>query len=260
MATSLGWRDVGTVLLSKADAERRKGDEQRGDDGRDAPVFQGAVMSRRQHRPTRGVDNRAEREETSALVTDLHEVLGKKPENRLKWLQHALLLAGKKKVKVGVVYDIVTHKKFVAEVRAGVGAQMKALLHANLHLFSPKQQKFLQSDSNGFGEFPDAAPLVFKDRGSGWPCHPPSAAKAESSRASTASSVIAGAESAEDRCAGTEGDRAKRRKTSVEDGGTGASSPTNDNNCSTEGRKPRRLDPRIFSRGAADEPSDEADD
>jgi len=158
--TSLGWKDAGTVLFSKGDAERRRADHLRGEGGRDEPVFCGATLSRRQHKVAR-VDKDLERnrEEAAAFDTNLGEVLDRRPESRLKWLQKALVLAGKKSLKVGVVYDIVTHEKFVAGVKDQIGAQMKAMLFANLHLFSPKQQKSLQSESSRLSTF-DIARVV----------------------------------------------------------------------------------------------------
>jgi len=163
MATYLGWRDQGSVLLSKADAERQRADEIRGDLGRDAPVFQGAVMSRREHRVSR-VDKELEREreEASAFVLDRDEVFDKRAESRLRWLQKALFLAGKKSIQVSAIYDIITHKRFVNSIQDRTGGQMKAVLLANLHLFSAKQQKFLQSEACALHGFDLAGP---KDKG-----------------------------------------------------------------------------------------------
>mmetsp|Transcript_49145 Transcript_49145/g.97665 ORF Transcript_49145/g.97665 Transcript_49145/m.97665 type:complete len:223 (-) Transcript_49145:88-756(-) len=161
MPASLGWRDAGTVLLSKAGENRRKGDEHRGEDARDVPVFQGTVMSRRQHKAPQ---TRRDETEEVELETEQNIVLGKKPETRLKWFQKALRYTAMKKVKVGIIYDILRHKKFLSDVRPGIGSQMKALLLANLHLFSPKQQRHLDSESSGYLDFPDA---FAKDDGKG---------------------------------------------------------------------------------------------
>lgn len=111
-------------------------------------------MSRRRHKSSR-VDKEVERdkEEAAAFSTPKDEVLGKSAASRLKWLQKALFLAGKKQLKVGDIYDIVMQKKFVAGVNEKMGAQMKTMLLANLHLFSPKQQKYLQSDASHFSTF-----------------------------------------------------------------------------------------------------------
>mmetsp|Transcript_62675 Transcript_62675/g.141443 ORF Transcript_62675/g.141443 Transcript_62675/m.141443 type:complete len:236 (+) Transcript_62675:88-795(+) len=233
MVTTLGWRDAGQVLLSKADAARRKGEEQRGDDIRETPVFQGAVMSQRQHRTPR-VDKGAElvREEAAALPVDPQVVLAKKPESRVKWLLKALVLAGKKGIKVEVVYDIVTNKKFTQDVRASQGAQLKSMLYANLHLFSSKQQKILQSEGSGFAEF-SLAPPGGRDADSG---------KRRSS-ADASSSKRRRRGSSEESSSGSRGDRSPARKSrSSRDGGR-APPP----------RPAAKVDPRIFARGAADD-------
>mmetsp|Transcript_20429 Transcript_20429/g.52240 ORF Transcript_20429/g.52240 Transcript_20429/m.52240 type:complete len:259 (+) Transcript_20429:74-850(+) len=154
MSTSLGWKDVGTVLYTKADALRQKGDLMRGDGSRDEPVFQGAVMSRRVHKSVR-IDQDLERdkEQAAAFNMDKEEVYGKRPESRLKWLLKAMTFVGKKTLKVGDLYEIVTHKRFVVGASDKVGVQMKRLLLANAHLFSSKQQKFMQSEESSFGAF-----------------------------------------------------------------------------------------------------------
>lgn len=153
MATTLGWRDVGQVLMSKADAERQRLDENRREDGRDAASCL-VTTSRRKPRVLR-VDKAdvRDREEALAFVTDPGEVFKKRPESRLKWLQTALIHAGKQKLKIGVIYDIVAHPRFVGGVENSVGCKIKANLLANLHLFSSKQQKFFQSDTGQFGPF-----------------------------------------------------------------------------------------------------------
>lgn len=149
------------VMISKSESDRQKGDARRmrkqGIDPSKAQdlAFCGAVISRRQHRVNR-VDKEAEkdREEAEALPMDPLQIVAKRPEGRLKWLQKALMLASKKRgVQIGAVYDIVTQAKFVSGVGRGVGAQMQAMLMANLHLFSSKQQRALQADSSRFKDF-----------------------------------------------------------------------------------------------------------
>mmetsp|Transcript_73386 Transcript_73386/g.192413 ORF Transcript_73386/g.192413 Transcript_73386/m.192413 type:complete len:228 (-) Transcript_73386:439-1122(-) len=154
MATSLGWRDVGSVLLSKADAERTRGDRLRGDGSREEPIFQGEVVCRRVHREVR-VDEDLERDKAQAasFPTDLNDVIAKRPDSRLKWLQKALFIVGKKQLKASTIYEIITHKRFLVDVKPVVGAQMKALLLANGHLFSPKQQKYFESNESAFSDF-----------------------------------------------------------------------------------------------------------
>lgn len=154
------------VMISKSEADRRKGDEMRmrkqGIDpskGEDL-AWGGAVVSRRQHRQTRvEKENEKEREEAEALPMDAGQIVAKRPENRLKWLQRALMLAskGRGRVQIGAVYDIVTQSRFVAGVSKGVGSQMRVILMANLHLFSTKQQRALQSETSRFSSFVGAA-------------------------------------------------------------------------------------------------------
>mmetsp|Transcript_77929 Transcript_77929/g.215416 ORF Transcript_77929/g.215416 Transcript_77929/m.215416 type:complete len:269 (+) Transcript_77929:63-869(+) len=159
------------VMISKSEAERRRGDELRMrkqglDPNRDDKNWGGAVISRRQHRQTRvEKEDEKEREEAEALPLDLKDVIGKRPENRLKWLQRALMLAGKKRVQLASIYDIVQHKKFVDGISHGVGRQMRSLLLANLHLFSQKQQRALQSETSKFSAFAGDR-LAGKDLGS----------------------------------------------------------------------------------------------
>lgn len=185
-------------------------------------------MSRRRHRSARiDKDTERDREEAAAFVTEREEVLGKRPDSRVKWLQKALILAGKQQLKPGIVYDIVTHKEFVSGVSDKTGAIMKAMLLANLHLFSQKQQKTLQSDASPFCSF-------------------------DISAASTRSSKVRGREGSPRR------KRSKRSKSSSSssDGsprssGTGAGLQQ----CPVPGGGLRRRekDPRLSARGAADD-------
>lgn len=146
-------------MISKSEADRRRGDELRMrklglDPSRDDKNWGGAVISRRQHRQTRGEkEDEKERGEAEQLQLDLKDVILKRPENRLKWLQRALTLAGKRRVQLAAIYDIVQHRKFTDGISHGVGRQMRTLLLANLHLFSQKQQRALQSDSCRFNSF-----------------------------------------------------------------------------------------------------------
>lgn len=154
MVTYLGWRDKGQVLLTALESNRRELDQRRGEDGRDAPIFCGATLSKRVHREKK-VDVERERdiEEAAKFQTDPGEVFRKRTELRLKWLQQALIHAAKNRLKVVVIFDIVSNRHFTAGVEPRVGSRMKALLIANLHLFTGKQQKWIQSDTGSFGPF-----------------------------------------------------------------------------------------------------------
>jgi len=235
--TSLGWRDVGTVLLSKADAERRRGDTMRGDGTREEPVFQGAVMSRRRER-VRRVDKEKERdqEEAAAFNTEPEEVGAKRPESRIKWLQKALILAGKQQLKLSILYDVVMLKKFTAGVTDKQGAMMKAMLQANSHLFSAKQsRKMLNDDESPFFSYDVKALRAKAEK---------SRDKKRKKRAKSSTSPSSSSEltsSSEEEPPPPKASRSsKSSKASGKHDGP-AEPPA------------RRLDPRVFARGAADD-------
>jgi len=138
------------------------------------PVFTGAVMSKRKHKPTKAEkDEKRDKEEADSFPMGAVQVFAKKPEGRLKWLHKALIHIGKGSVKATAVYNMVTHPKFLPGVGAYTTKQMSSMLLGNLHLFSQKQKRFLQSESCKFspsalknqkdahdgtsGEYPDAS-------------------------------------------------------------------------------------------------------
>lgn len=149
----IGWNDKGVVLLSKAEGLRAEVQDRRDR----SPNFGMITTSRRQHRK-KVVDEKAEREkeEAALFTTDDEEVLAKKADGRVKWLYRGLMLAGKKTVPVNKIYETVTKRSFTAGVADVQGHRMYRLLMANLHIFSPKQQKHLQSDACGFTAFASA--------------------------------------------------------------------------------------------------------
>lgn len=108
----------------------------------------GGVTSRRVHdsAPPRGKD------EAEAEV-DQKEILAKKPDQKVKWMAKAMQLAVKGTLKVTVLYDILAHPKFATGFGRGIGRQARSLVDTHLHLFSAKQQKFLQSDACKFSSF-----------------------------------------------------------------------------------------------------------
>lgn len=119
---------------------------------RDDILLQGEVVSRRVHKESRAQAQESQ-DQADQISVDPVEVYGKKPDGRLRWLQRALLQAARGKVQVTVLYDLLAHPKFTSDVPNGCGCKMKALLFANLHIFSPKQQRFFNSDSGKFNEF-----------------------------------------------------------------------------------------------------------
>mmetsp|Transcript_88307 Transcript_88307/g.227707 ORF Transcript_88307/g.227707 Transcript_88307/m.227707 type:complete len:237 (-) Transcript_88307:351-1061(-) len=236
MATSLGWRDVGSVLLSKADAERRRGDGLRGDGGREEPIFTGAVMSRRKPRQSRvDEDFERDREQAMSTATDTAEILAKRPDSRLKWLQKAMLLVGKKQFKPALIYDIVKEREFVADVKPDIGYKMRALLLANSHLFSSKQQKFFESADCRLNEFtkPEASGGSKRSGGD----------KKRRKRSRSSSSARSSSSSRRHRSK-----RASRKKASER--GRSRSPRREDSDA---GEPAGRADPRVYARGAADD-------
>ncbi|CAE7647702.1 unnamed protein product [Symbiodinium sp. CCMP2456] len=139
------------IMLSRSEAQRQKGDELRMraagiDPTKVDEQWAGEVMSRRQKKEAK-VDEEQEREkkEASDLPMEKSEVVGKKPDGRLKWLHKALVLASKGRIPAPAIYDIVQSSKFTQGVGSKVGMQMKGLVLANLHLFKKEQQKSLQN-------------------------------------------------------------------------------------------------------------------
>eukprot|EP00747_Dinoflagellata_sp_TGD_P081308 gnl/TRDRNA2_/TRDRNA2_161242_c0_seq1.p2 gnl/TRDRNA2_/TRDRNA2_161242_c0~~gnl/TRDRNA2_/TRDRNA2_161242_c0_seq1.p2 ORF type:complete len:285 (-),score=60.43 gnl/TRDRNA2_/TRDRNA2_161242_c0_seq1:145-909(-) len=121
---------------------------------RDDFLVMGEVISRRPQKVT-AKQKEAEKDEADAVTIDLAEIVSKNPKSRLKWLQRALMQAGRGKLVVNTLYDLISHPKFITDVKEGTGAQMKASILANLHLFSSKQQKYFKSDQSKFSSFAD---------------------------------------------------------------------------------------------------------
>lgn len=86
---------------------------------------------------------------------DVKVIVTKKPEWRLRWMQKALIHVGRKHIKANTFYVIVMDEAFARDLHPLIGARMKASLLGNLHLFSSKQQKVLQSETNHFNNFKD---------------------------------------------------------------------------------------------------------
>eukprot|EP00927_Polykrikos_kofoidii_P078273 TRINITY_DN7511_c0_g1_i3.p1 TRINITY_DN7511_c0_g1~~TRINITY_DN7511_c0_g1_i3.p1 ORF type:complete len:733 (+),score=152.36 TRINITY_DN7511_c0_g1_i3:197-2200(+) len=84
----------------------------------------------------------------SAAVVELSlaQVLAKKPEKRLQWLQKVMPFVEVGQVKSTAVYDIIAHPKFLDSCLGNeVGEHIRALLLVTSHLFSGRQQRFLKS-------------------------------------------------------------------------------------------------------------------
>eukprot|EP00435_Cladocopium_sp_Y103_P037716 s2270_g10.t1 len=107
------------------------------------------VVSRRKGE-NRAHPGKAVKEEVapSHLSTDLKQVLAMKPEGRSKWLAKAVQQAHPQDGRLSPksIYDIIAHAKFANDLNEKVGQRMYRVLHANLSLFSTKQQKFLEKE------------------------------------------------------------------------------------------------------------------
>lgn len=114
----------------------------------DVPVA-AVVTSRRQPREKRKVE---EDPNQDALVeSDASKVCSKKPSHRVKWLQEALIQAAQRRIKVDIIYNIIVDSMFAQDTEGSHGEKMKQTLLANLHVFSSKQQKYLQSPALKLG-------------------------------------------------------------------------------------------------------------
>lgn len=156
MALFLGYRDAGTVLLSKCEAERVRIDNLKNQNN-PTPIFGGVTMSKRtKQRSWMDEIRNPEKDEAGDFQTDKEKVCAKSAAARSAWLEEGLLLAGKKIVSAGTIYDIITTKKFLDNITVTDGANMRKLVFTNLHVFPhSKQRKFLQSDECRFNLYPD---------------------------------------------------------------------------------------------------------
>jgi len=148
---TLGYKDSGGICLSKSEALRQS----REDDGKPKSNMQ--VYSRRKHveERVRDVRDDKQREEATDFEMDMKVIVSKKPEWRLRWMTKALIHVGRKHIKANTFYEIVMDEGFARDLHPLIGARMKASLLGNLHLFSSKQQKMLQSETNHFNNFKD---------------------------------------------------------------------------------------------------------
>jgi len=117
------------------------------------------VFSKRKSPTRKRKDEREEkdREEAAEFEMSLANIVQKRPDKRLKWLNKGMLLIGRKMIKPADFFELVMDKTFVSDTPLEVGQRMKASILANLHLFSSKQQKAFQSESCHFNMFSSAA-------------------------------------------------------------------------------------------------------
>lgn len=113
--------------------------------GSDNIPLQGEVISRRERKRCR-TDKEKNDDEKTQITTGASDVLNRNQAGRLQWLQDALLLAGRGKLEVGTVCSMVARPAFIEGMSKEIGAQIKASLLANLHLFKREQQKLIQAE------------------------------------------------------------------------------------------------------------------
>eukprot|EP00929_Paragymnodinium_shiwhaense_P074903 TRINITY_DN38311_c0_g1_i1.p1 TRINITY_DN38311_c0_g1~~TRINITY_DN38311_c0_g1_i1.p1 ORF type:complete len:170 (+),score=44.65 TRINITY_DN38311_c0_g1_i1:151-660(+) len=103
---------------------------------RDDRLMPGYVSSRRVHKEPAKKDSDIPAEEL--INTDPAFVLSMESDTRLDWFQMALMQAATGKLKAEAIYKVVMTAGFAST------KPLKANVVANLHLFSPKQQKAIK--------------------------------------------------------------------------------------------------------------------
>eukprot|EP00435_Cladocopium_sp_Y103_P069669 s738_g33.t1 len=81
-----------------------------------------------------------------ATTVELEQVLQKRPDGRAKWLAKALVQAADGRMDSQSLYSVVAHNRFIEELTDKAGKRMYRALHANLHVFSSRQRKFLEKE------------------------------------------------------------------------------------------------------------------
>ena len=107
-----------------------------------------AEVTARRPRPKEKPANDSDSEE---LITKPDFVLSMESDSRVDWLQMALMQAAEGKLKAAALYEVMKHKAFVPSESSHRG-KLKAMLTANLHLFSGKQKKALEEAANSWSE------------------------------------------------------------------------------------------------------------
>lgn len=85
-------------------------------------------------------------EKAPAATVELEQVLSKRPDGRAKWLAKALVQASDGRMDSQSLYSVVAHNRFIEDLTEKSGKKMYRALHANLHVFSSRQRKFLEKE------------------------------------------------------------------------------------------------------------------
>mmetsp|Transcript_39631 Transcript_39631/g.84512 ORF Transcript_39631/g.84512 Transcript_39631/m.84512 type:complete len:218 (+) Transcript_39631:122-775(+) len=131
---------------------------------KDDRLLKAEVTSRREHKIRREVEP-----EVELVSTEPSHVLSMPAETRLDWLQMALMQAGMGKLKPTSLFEVIKEPAFGPNSSAA-RKPLKAMVLANLHLFSAKQKNSLKEavsnwSSSGGGR--DDAGGGDNDRGAG---------------------------------------------------------------------------------------------
>lgn len=238
MAT-LGYRDSGSVVLSKAEALRQAHEKE----GERSRLM---TWSKRKSPPRRKKDEREEREKEEAAEFEmkLENIIQKRPDKRLKWLQKGMIMVGRKTIKANAFFDLIMDKVFISDVPAEIGTKMKASVLANLHLFSSKQQKALQSESCHFNTFASATSTKDRSKREARDGEAPRKKKARRGKDSRESDF----DSMDSRAPAPKPKAPKRREDRLED-----RYERRDERYERYERRDERRDGRMYARGAADD-------
>lgn len=85
-------------------------------------------------------------EKAPPSTAELDQVLQKRPDGRAKWLAKSLVQASDGRMDAQSLYSVVAHNRFIEDLNDKVGKKMYRALHANLHVFSSRQRKFLEKE------------------------------------------------------------------------------------------------------------------
>eukprot|EP00439_Symbiodinium_sp_Y106_P059546 s3384_g8.t1 len=132
------------------------------DDPDDAPREEAPLPAEVVTRRKRKVTKEEEVKEQEEYVTmSWEEIFPKKPMDRLRWLFKACKAAKEGRIKPNPLYNVVAHRRFLEGLKGSIATDCLNLIRGHIHLFSPKQQKQLQSDN--FELFRKYAPISVLD-------------------------------------------------------------------------------------------------
>lgn len=117
------------------------------EDPRDCnPMFKRLPAEVVARRGDRGGKKGQTTEKAPAATVELEQVLQKRADGRSKWLAKALIQASDGRMDAQSLYSVVAHNRFIEDLTEKTGNKMYRALHANLHVFSSKQRRFLEKD------------------------------------------------------------------------------------------------------------------